>query len=441
MSIWKWLLIASLIVTAPMALAQEEGAPDEAAPVAEDAWAGKLLGDWGGARQDLADQGITFDLDITQIIQGNAHGGANTTNAMRYSSSSNMRLNLDFDKMDLIPGGSLMLHGEHRQGYGINEKVGSLSPVNFDAFLPGGGECVYNLSEWIYTQGLIPGKLVFIGGKLFGGNAFDTNAYANNETTQFLNVSLRNNPVIPPFLPYTNMGAGLIAIPTDWLTVLTAVADSEGQAKTTGFETAFHGPTHTSVIHEWDFKVKLGDLDGTQRIGFVWSSMETPHLNPITPFRETGPLLMKYTPRLLNLLKPYLPFDEAADNIALYYNFDQQLYKEADDPTQGCGLFGRFGWARDDVNPINYFYSLGVGGKGLVDGRDNDTYGIGYYHINLSDDLPDMFHSEQGVECYYSIQVTPWMTITPDLQFIVNPGGIDDNDVAVVYGVRAQMSL
>ena len=43
---------------------------------------------------------------------------------------------------------------------------------------------------------------------------------------------------------------------------------------------------------------------------------------------------------------------------------------------------------------------------------------------------------------YYNIEVTPWLHVTPDLQVIVNPGGgFRDRDVAIVYGVRAQMSL
>lgn len=34
-----------------------------------------LTGDWGGARTELANKGVLFDLDVTQVLQGNAHGG------------------------------------------------------------------------------------------------------------------------------------------------------------------------------------------------------------------------------------------------------------------------------------------------------------------------------------------------------------------------------
>ena len=131
------------------------------------------------------------------------------------------------------------------------------------------------------------------------------------------------------------------------------------------------------------------------------------------------------------------------DDWAFYYNFDQYLYTEPDDPDQGFGLFGRFGWSTGEVNPFETFYSIGLGGRGMLPTRDNDTYGVGYYYMNMSSDLPDFLglSSEQGVELYYSIEVTPWLHITPDLQIISDPGASSDRDVAIVYGLRAHMTF
>jgi porin len=290
---------------------------------------------------------------------------------------------------------------------------------------------------------LFGGKLILLGGKLWGARAFDANAFANDQHTQFMNTALRNNVLIPPFLPYTNWGAGAIVNPTDWLTVMTAVADTEGRAKTTGWETTFHGDTNTTVIHEWLFKVKPFGLPGNQRVGFVWSSMDTKHVRPREPFGSTGGMAVGLLgPELaVDVVNALASFDTASDNVMVYYNFDQYLYQEADDPTQGIGVFGRFGWARQDVNPGAHFYSIGMGGKGVLPMRDKDTCGLGYYFLDLSNKLPPQFHSEQGIECYYNIEITPWLHITPDLQVITNPGGTDFHDVAVVYGLRMHMSL
>lgn len=403
----------------------------------------KATGDWGGLRSELAERGITIDIDVTNIVQQNTHGGYSTNDAFKYSGSGDITLRLDTGKLGLWPGGMLLLNGEPKWGDGANPYVGSLLPVNLDAVKPGAGEgAMMTLSEWIFFQSLFENKLVLIAGKLDGSRAFDRNVFANDERTQFMNAGLRNNMIIPAFLPYTNLGAGFVLNPTDWLSVVTAVADSEGRAKTTGFETTFHGPTHTTVIHEWDVKVKPFGLDGNYRAGFVWSSKESNHLQPVSPFRETGPLMMRLLgPRLMKKVGALLPVNDSPDNVALYANFDQYLYQEECDPKQGVGLFGRFGWARDDVNAIEYFYSGGIGGRGIINGRDNDTFGLGYYHINLSDDLPSFLHSEQGVELYYNIEVAPWLHITPDIQVIANPGGTDSADCSLVYGIRMQMNL
>jgi porin len=45
------------------------------------------------------------------------------------------------------------------------------------------------------------------------------------------------------------------------------------------------------------------------------------------------------------------------------------------------------------------------------------------------------------VELFYNIEVTPWLHVTPDVQILIDAGGVDDRDVAVVYGLRMQMSF
>jgi len=78
-------------------------------------------------------------------------------------------------------------------------------------------------------------------------------------------------------------------------------------------------------------------------------------------------------------------------------------------------VFGRIGYSTGASNPIEQFYSLGAFSRGLVPTRDRDTCGLGYYHANLSDEIRPFLnvHSEQGVEFFYNIEITPWLHITP----------------------------
>ena len=111
-----------------------------------------------------------------------------------------------------------------------------------------------------------------------------------------------------------------------------------------------------------------------------------------------------------------------------------------------AGLTGDWGSTRQqlmDKGIRQEFYSIGLGGKGLVPGRDNDSFGVGYYYLAISDKLPRVIErrtqDEQGVELYYNIAITPWLHITPDLQ-VIEPAS-DRVDTTVVAGVRMKIDF
>ncbi|HSA27657.1 MAG TPA: carbohydrate porin [Phycisphaerae bacterium] len=414
-----------------------------------------LTGDWGGARTQLAEKGILFELDVTQILQGNAHGGRDTNNAFRYSGSADYYLKLDTARMGLWPGGLLALHGETKIGDNVNPKVGSLMPPDYQGLLPVPGDPgTTTLSEFYFTQALSE-QFVIVAGKIDGTVLADQNAFASNHRTQFMNAGLRINPVLFYGVPYTTMVAGAVWLPTKWLQVVTAVADNDpdGAATMTGFNTAFHGRDWYTATQEYDFTWKPFGKTGHQRLGWFWTSRDFAELSGdgrIQFPQVIGPraLPRQQLPRRARGLRlgnqmysPAQP-ETSADTWGIYYNFDQYLFTEADDPEQGIGVFGRFGYGAEP-NVFEQFYSLGVGGKGSIPTRDRDTWGIGYYHANISDRIMPEFglHSEQGVEAYYNIEITPWCHISPDLQVIVDPGGASGPDVAVVYGLRMQMTF
>jgi len=128
-----------------------------------------------------------------------------------------------------------------------------------------------------------------------------------------------------------------------------------------------------------------------------------------------------------------------ASIITLY----QFLFNRQEDPTQGWGLFGRFGWANDKTNPIANFYSIGLGGKGMFVSRGKDTWGVGYYYSTLSDEfnrfVSNRFGDSQGAEVFYNIEIKPWLHLTPDFQ-IINPSN-EQVDTAYVAGFRVRMDF
>ncbi len=414
-----------------------------------------LTGDWGGLRTDLANKGILFDLDVTQLLQGNAHGGRDTTSAFRYSGSADYCLKLDTARMGLWPGGLFTFHGETKIGDNVNPKVGSLMAPNFQGLLPVPGEPgTTTLSEFYFTQALSE-QFFIMAGKADGTAVSDVNAFASNQRTQFMNVGLRVNPVLFYAAPYTAMTAAAVWLPTKWLQISTAVVDNDpdGAVTMTGFNTAFHGRDWCSVMQEYDFTIKPFDQTGHQRFGWFWTSHDFAELSGDGRIQFPRIIGRRLIPRNLlprwarvlrfgNQVYSLTDAETSADTWGLYYNFDQYLFTETEDPEQGVGIFGRFGYG-GEPNIFEQFYSIGLGGKGSIPERDRDAWGIGYYHANISDNINPAFrlHSEQGVEIYYNIEITPWCHVTPDLQVIVDPGGSSGKDVAVVYGLRMQMSF
>jgi porin len=49
--------------------------------------------------------------------------------------------------------------------------------------------------------------------------------------------------------------------------------------------------------------------------------------------------------------------------------------------------------------------------------------------------------AEVAIELSYRAQITPWLALQPDLQYIVNPGFDGSVDDALAIGVRAEIAF
>ena len=121
--------------------------------------------------------------------------------------------------------------------------------------------------------------------------------------------------------------------------------------------------------------------------------------------------------------------------------FDQTLYKENDDPddTQGLGTYFQFAWAPSDRNEIERYYGAGLVYTGLIPGRDEDVIGLGVASAHLSRRLRPLEGKTQetAIELFYKAPLLPWLTVQPDVQYILNPGG--DGKDALAVGVRFEI--
>jgi porin len=121
-------------------------------------------------------------------------------------------------------------------------------------------------------------------------------------------------------------------------------------------------------------------------------------------------------------------------NHGVYLAFDQLLFREQAAPgdAQGLASFAQFGWAPGDRNEFARYFGGGLVYTGALPNRDEDVLGVGVAHARFSDRLrrlDDRTH-ETVVELFYKAQVTSWLSLQPDLQLIVNPGGEGRNTLA-----------
>ena len=386
-----------------------------------------LTGDWAGVRQDLMEKGIRFDLSWTQVAQGNPVGGM--TSDWSYMGLIRFDVRLDTYQAGLWPGGMLVMRGETQYGRSDNLYTGGMMPANMVSLYPLANQQKTCITDLYYVQGIAPWAAITFGKY----SPRDKNIFAHDETTQFMNVAMNINPVIATTLPLTALGAGVILKPTDWFNITTMVIDSDGTADRAGFDTAFE--RGTTVTQTAEFTIHPFGLEGHQRISWSWSDKARTQLG------GNGWLVLQ------SLITGNPPdptaINKTTDDWCIYYDFDQYIYRIPESEDRGLGVFGRFGLTNGKANPIKNFYSLGVSGKGLCDSRKKDSYGVGFYYIRLSNNLPKPIaknaRDEFGVEMYYNIEVTPWLHITPDIQ-IIRPAN-RNNDTTLVAGIRMKMNF
>ncbi|MFA6148126.1 MAG: carbohydrate porin [bacterium] len=365
-----------------------------------------LTGDWGGVRNDLARKGVTFDLTLTQVEQGVTNGGIET--GWEFGGRGNLTLNADTQKLGLWPGGFFLMEVEGNFGKDVNLQTGAFLPVNSNQFFPMPENNQLNLPAVTLTQFVSEYAAAFVG--KMDTTTGDANEFAHGKgDTQFFNLAFNFNPVGILVAPYSTLGAGVMVLPTKdpKAAILSASAIStDGTANHAGFDTVFNG--NTTYTAEGRVKTDFFGLTGHQLAGGMYSTKSFGSLEQSLRFIiETGSIERKN------------------NSWAFFYNFDQYLYEPKKGSGRGVGIFGRFGASDGNPNPVHYFYSIGIGGKGVLPGRELDQFGVGYYYIDISNPkftgplgTRSFLRDEYGFEGYYNFAVTPWMKITPDLQLV-----------------------
>ena len=397
-----------------------------------------LTGDWGGARNDLAAKGITFDASVTQVGQGVLSGGKDGT--WQYGGRGDLTGHLDTQKLGLWPGGFLTVELEGNWADSVNGSTGALMTANSNQLYPVPIGSNLALPALNFAQFLSPYFGVMFGKfATMTATSGDMNEFAHGKgDTQFLNLAFNINPTLLVTVPYSPLGAGVIVLPTkdpNEAIVSFIVAQVTAEATNPGFDNLYGD--ELTFAGEGRLRTGFFGLTGHQLVGGAYSNKEYTSIDQRVSFPLRGQTLA--------------PED---GSWVVYYNFDQYFYETEKGSGRGVGLFGRFGASDGNPNLMQYFYSAGVGGKGFFSSRPHDQFGIGYYYLDVQSptlqgplQTRSFLRDEWGFEAFYNVALTPWMLLTPDIQ-VIGPSqkrrALDlvrreSVDTAVALGFRIQV--
>ena len=288
-------------------------------------------------------------------------------------------------------------------------------------------------------------RLVFTVGRFGIIDIFDTNRYANNPKTDFLNWSVINAGTFD----YAGDGWGYTyGAAAEWYTgrwTLRAGVFDLSVTPAGGISPLAYAldPTFQQfqIVGEIEERHDLWGQPGKIKLtGFLSRGRAGDFSNAVALSQITG------MPADINAVRSYT----SRPGISL--NIEQQV-------TNTFGAFFRAGWADGNIEPwdftdVDRTISGGVSINGKSWGRPDDTIGIagvvngissahiaffnaGGLGILIGDGQLPNYRTEKILEAYYSYALTPSTRLTFDYQFLANPAYNADRGPVNIFAGRA----
>jgi porin len=233
-------------------------------------------------------------------------------------------------------------------------------------------------------------------GQTYMANVDLGSRYAQDDTTSFISAPLSTNPVDQ--LPEGGMGFGL----------------------------------DVKLSDQWTLQAHVGDARGDGHLKHLPRMFETGEVAAVAaimlenPFSEHGDGLYK--------LSGYW-IDETQAGSSKARPSGWGLHLQVDQDFGDIGIFAKFGLAEKRIGKADRYVVAGVvWNKPFGFGEDRLGFGFGWVHPARSNS-----DNEFVTEAFYRIQMTPFLQLTPDAQFIYNPSGRPNTNFEAVFTLRARL--
>lgn len=369
--------------------------------------------------------GFKMQADATFVLQGTSNANNVPQGSRKAECDASWSADLFIEKA-FDDWGLALLHIEPGNGSAAESRLNLFSNVNRDS-----NETNSNMkvTELWYEHNLFNKQFTVTAGKIDPENYLDQNVYAHDETTQFLGRIFRSSPAVE--WPNDNTLGASIAIAPEVMSYLVLSAsylnanDSWSDVFSKPFASAQLTFTPAKVFG-YDEKM----WGGNYRIYWWYNGLDH----------------QKY------VAQGESPADDAKNkNTGFGLSFDQMI-------TDNFGVFTRFAWQRPDIvtvsesmdsAPVEAAWSAGIQINGKLWKREDDVLACAVGQAIPSKACKDAGNGgapEGHFEAYYKIKVTKNLALSPDIQYIWNPHGIDQSyqgyeHSIFVYGMRGQLDF
>ncbi|MFC1576213.1 carbohydrate porin [Candidatus Omnitrophota bacterium] len=261
------------------------------------------------------------------------------------------------------------------------------------------------IPRYFLTQKAWDERIRFSFGKIDLSDWFDQNEVASSNDTQFLSNALANNLIIP--FPGKGLGCWANFKFLDWVYIRSGFSDAAAISNQPGFRWPLRNPF---FINELGLTPKIGSLQGNFRFIYWINFQKREFLNGEGSYNN--------------------------DN-GFGVSFDQEVL-------ENTSLFFRYGYAQQKVRSVDNFWSIGGQTRGLFTGRKYDVLGFAMTQSLTG----DAFQKNSGYptgsaetlfETYYRFEFYKTLTVTPDLQVVIDPAAQKKAKCDVVGGVRVAL--
>ncbi len=382
-----------------------------------------LTKDWAGFRTQLTKLGITPTASYTAQFMGNPSGGH--SQGFTYAGTLQAAIGWDFHELLGVPGLSFNVGASWSSGENLSSKyIGNVFTVQ-SAFT---GSGLVNLDQMYLQQQLFEGVLTLAAGRLAPANTFATLPVFSNYLNDGINTGVGslgiNDPTFTSSPPGVEWGAQAIYSVTPSLQVAVGLFNTNPYAAAGndhGVNFAFQqGNTGVLTVGQVNYLVNQSrgetGLQGQYTIGGFYDSNN---------FRS-----------LSN------PSSMVAGNYSLYALFQQMVYRDGGASSQkGLTVWGEAAFSpKPSVNTMPYFVGAGMSYQGLIPSRGQDSASFGVICGTFSGYIPST-SAETVIEANYQVAVTSWLNVTPDVQYVIRPGGSSGIPNAFVIGAQLAVTF